>query len=178
MPVDEPRRSCAIGSPRLPTRSRHPMHPPPLTPHSSPLLCHTIAWPADVVAWHGNYGPYKYDLGRFHAVNTVTVDHSDPSIFTVLTCPSAEPGVAVADFVIFPPRWLCAEATFRPPYVSPPPATRQLGSSRARACPLSKVVGTCPPRALVHPGRRRQVLLRGMLSAPPRPAAWCSRPAT
>jgi len=72
--------------------------------------------PYDVVAWHGNYGPYKYDLGRFHAVNTVTVDHSDPSIFTVLTCPSAEPGVAVADFVIFPPRWLCAEATFRPPY--------------------------------------------------------------
>jgi len=72
--------------------------------------------PYDVVAWHGNYSPYKYDLSRFHAVNTVTVDHPDPSIFTVLTCPSAEPGVAVADFVIFPPRWLCAEHTFRPPY--------------------------------------------------------------
>jgi len=72
--------------------------------------------PYDVVAWHGNYGPYKYDLSRFHAVNTVTVDHPDPSIFTVLTCPSFEPGVAVADFVIFPPRWLCAEKTFRPPY--------------------------------------------------------------
>ena len=72
--------------------------------------------PYDVVAWHGNYAPYKYDLARFHAMNTVTVDHPDPSIFTVLTCPSNEPGVAVADFVIFPPRWLCAENTFRPPY--------------------------------------------------------------
>jgi len=72
--------------------------------------------PYDVVAWHGNYAPYKYNLSRFHAVNTVTVDHSDPSIFTVLTCPSHEAGVAVADFVIFPPRWLCAENTFRPPY--------------------------------------------------------------
>ncbi|KAL1530857.1 hypothetical protein AB1Y20_001751 [Prymnesium parvum] len=72
--------------------------------------------PFDVVAWHGNYAPYKYDLSRFHAVNTVTVDHPDPSIFTVLTCPSSEPGVAVADFVIFPPRWMCAEHTFRPPY--------------------------------------------------------------
>ena len=72
--------------------------------------------PFDCVAWHGNYAPYKYDLSHFHAVNTVTVDHSDPSIFTVLTCPSHEAGVAVADFVIFPPRWLCAENTFRPPY--------------------------------------------------------------
>ena len=72
--------------------------------------------PYDVVAWHGNYAPYKYDLSRFHAINTVSCDHPDPSIFTVLTCPSNEPGVAVADFVIFPPRWLCAEHTFRPPY--------------------------------------------------------------
>jgi len=72
--------------------------------------------PYDVVAWHGNYAPFKYDLTNFHAVNTVTVDHSDPSIFTVLTVASHEPGVAVADFVIFPPRWMCAEHTFRPPY--------------------------------------------------------------
>jgi len=70
----------------------------------------------DVVGWHGNYAPYKYDLRRFHAVNTVSVDHPDPSIFTVLTVPTNEPGVAAADFVIFPPRWLCAEGTFRPPY--------------------------------------------------------------
>ena len=75
---------------------------------------HAHRW--DVVAWHGNYAPYKYELARFHALNSVSVDHPDPSIFTVLTCPSSEPGVAVADFVIFPPRWLCAEHTFRPPY--------------------------------------------------------------
>ena len=72
--------------------------------------------PWDVVAWHGTFTPYKYDLARYHAVNTVTVDHPDPSIFTVLTCPSGEPGVAVCDFVIFPPRWMCAQNTFRPPY--------------------------------------------------------------
>jgi homogentisate 1,2-dioxygenase len=72
--------------------------------------------PFNVVAWHGNYVPYKYDLSLFCAVNSVTFDHPDPSIFTVLTCPSNEPGVAVADFVIFPPRWAVAEHTFRPPY--------------------------------------------------------------
>ncbi|XP_003747579.1 homogentisate 1,2-dioxygenase [Galendromus occidentalis] len=72
--------------------------------------------PFDVVAWHGNYVPYKYDLTKFVAINTVSVDHCDPSIFTVLTCPSTKPGVAIADFVIFPPRWSVAENTFRPPY--------------------------------------------------------------
>ena len=72
--------------------------------------------PLDVVAWHGNYAPYKYDLSLFQAVNTVTFDHSDPSIFTVLTSPSEMPGFANIDFVIFPPRWLVAEHTFRPPY--------------------------------------------------------------
>jgi homogentisate 1,2-dioxygenase len=70
----------------------------------------------NVVAWHGNYAPYKYDLDRFCAVNSVTFDHMDPSIFTVLTCPSASPGTAVADFVIFPGRWAVQEHTFRPPY--------------------------------------------------------------
>jgi len=70
----------------------------------------------DVVGWHGNYYPYKYDLRLFNAVNTVTFDHPDPSIFTVLTCQSLEPGVAVLDFVVFPPRWIVAEHTFRPPY--------------------------------------------------------------
>jgi homogentisate 1,2-dioxygenase len=73
-------------------------------------------WPFDVVAWHGNYTPYKYDLARFQSVNTVSFDHSDPSIFTVLTSPSEIPGTANVDFVIFPPRWLVAEHTFRPPY--------------------------------------------------------------
>ena len=72
--------------------------------------------PLDVVAWHGDYVPYKYDLARFMAVNTVTFDHADPSIFTVLTSPSGQPGVANCDFVIFPPRWLVAENTFRPPW--------------------------------------------------------------
>lgn len=72
--------------------------------------------PLDVVAWHGNYFPYKYDLSLFNAVNTVTFDHCDPSIFTVLTSQSELPGTANVDFVIFPPRWLVAENTFRPPY--------------------------------------------------------------
>ena len=64
----------------------------------------------------GNYAPYKYDLARFCPVNAVAFDHPDPSIFTVLTVPSAVPGVAVADFVVFPPRWTVADHTFRPPY--------------------------------------------------------------
>src|SRR5512142_2016553 len=72
--------------------------------------------PLDVVAWHGNCTPYKYDLARFNAINTVSFDHPDPSIFTVLTSPSDTPGTANVDFVIFPPRWLVAERTFRPPW--------------------------------------------------------------
>ena len=72
--------------------------------------------PLDVVAWHGNYYPCKYDLARFNAINTVSFDHPDPSIFTVLTSPSDTPGTANVDFVIFPPRWTVAERTFRPPY--------------------------------------------------------------
>lgn len=72
--------------------------------------------PLDVVAWHGNYAPYKYDLRRFNAINTVSFDHPDPSIFTVLTSPSEVAGTANIDFVIFPPRWMVAEHTFRPPY--------------------------------------------------------------
>jgi homogentisate 1,2-dioxygenase len=69
--------------------------------------------PFDVVAWHGNYAPCKYDLKLFNAMNTVTFDHPDPSIFTVLTVKSGQPGVALADFVVFPPRWMVAEHTFR-----------------------------------------------------------------
>lgn len=72
--------------------------------------------PLDVIAWHGNYVPYKYDLSRFNAINTVSFDHPDPSIFTVLTSPSATAGTANVDFVVFPPRWLVAKDTFRPPY--------------------------------------------------------------
>jgi homogentisate 1,2-dioxygenase len=72
--------------------------------------------PLDVVAWHGDYVPYKYDLARFMPVNAVSFDHADPSIFTVMTSPSGQPGVANCDFVIFPPRWQVAEDTFRPPW--------------------------------------------------------------
>lgn len=72
--------------------------------------------PLNVVAWHGNYAPYCYDLSLFNAINTVSFDHPDPSIFTVLTSESNTPGVANFDFVIFPDRWMVAEHTFRPPY--------------------------------------------------------------
>ena len=72
--------------------------------------------PLDVVAWHGNYAPYRYDLARFNCINTVSFDHPDPSIYTVLTSPSAVPGTANCDFAIFPPRWMVEEHTFRPPW--------------------------------------------------------------
>ena len=72
--------------------------------------------PLNVVAWHGNYAPYKYDLRRFQCINTVTFDHPDPSIYTVLTSPGDTLGTANVDFAIFPPRWLVAEHTFRPPW--------------------------------------------------------------
>ena len=72
--------------------------------------------PLDVVAWHGSAAPYKYDLRNFMVINTVSFDHPDPSIFTVLTSPSTVSGTANCDFVIFPPRWMVAEDTFRPPW--------------------------------------------------------------
>ena len=72
--------------------------------------------PLDVVAWVGNSPPYKYKLERFNTIGTVSYDHPDPSIFTVLTSPSDTPGTANVDFVIFPPRWMVAEDTFRPPW--------------------------------------------------------------
>ena len=72
--------------------------------------------PLDVVAWHGNYAPWRYDLNRFNTVGSISFDHPDPSIFTVLTSPSNVAGRANADFVIFPPRWMVAEDTFRPPW--------------------------------------------------------------
>lgn len=72
--------------------------------------------PLDVIAWHGNHVPYKYDLGRFNTIGSISYDHPDPSIFTVLTSASDTPGTANMDFAIFPPRWLVAEHTFRPPW--------------------------------------------------------------
>jgi homogentisate 1,2-dioxygenase len=72
--------------------------------------------PLDVVGWHGNYAPCKYDMANFNCINSVSFDHPDPSIYTVLTAPTAMPGMANVDFVIFPPRWMVAEHTFRPPW--------------------------------------------------------------
>jgi homogentisate 1,2-dioxygenase len=72
--------------------------------------------PFDVVAWHGNLAPVVYDTRTFMTIGSISFDHPDPSIFTVLTSPSDTPGVANCDFVIFPPRWLVAEDTFRPPW--------------------------------------------------------------
>jgi homogentisate 1,2-dioxygenase len=72
--------------------------------------------PLDVVAWHGNYAPYKYDLRRFNTIGSISFDHPDPSIFLVLHSVSDTPGVDTIDFVIFPPRWLVGEDTFRPPW--------------------------------------------------------------
>ncbi len=72
--------------------------------------------PLDVVGWHGNYAPFKYDLRQFNAIGSISFDHPDPSIFTVLTSPSDTTGTANIDFAIFPPRWLVAQHTFRPPW--------------------------------------------------------------
>ncbi|KJK24993.1 homogentisate 1,2-dioxygenase [Burkholderiaceae bacterium 16] len=72
--------------------------------------------PLDVVAWHGNYAPYKYDLRHFNTIGSISFDHPDPSIFLVLQSPSDTPGVDTIDFVIFGPRWLAAQNTFRPPW--------------------------------------------------------------
>ncbi|MFN2258353.1 MAG: homogentisate 1,2-dioxygenase [Parasphingopyxis sp.] len=72
--------------------------------------------PLDVVAWHGNNAPCRYDLSRFNTIGSISFDHPDPSIFTVLTSQTDTPGIANCDFVIFPPRWLVGEDTFRPPW--------------------------------------------------------------
>ena len=78
--------------------------------------CETDHSPLDVVAWHGNYVPFVYDLKNFNTIGSISFDHPDPSIFTVLTSPSDLHGTANCDFVIFPDRWLVAEDTFRPPW--------------------------------------------------------------
>ena len=88
--------------------------------------------PLDVVAWHGNYAPYKYDLRRFNTIGSISFDHPDPSIFLVLHSPSDTPGVDTIDFVIFPPRWLAMQDTFRPPVVPPQPGERVHGPGPRR----------------------------------------------
>jgi homogentisate 1,2-dioxygenase len=79
-------------------------------------VAHMDHSPLDVVAWHGNHAPYKYDLRRFNAMGSISYDHPDPSIFSVLHSPSETPGTGNIDFVVFPPRWLAMENTFRPPW--------------------------------------------------------------
>ena len=104
--------------------------------------------PLDVVAWHGNYTPYKYDLARFNTMNTVSFDHPDPSIFTVLTSPSETAGTANVDFVIFPPRWMVAEHTFRPPYFHRNVMSEFMGLIRGRYD--AKAEGFAPGGASLH----------------------------
>jgi homogentisate 1,2-dioxygenase len=102
----------------------------------------------DVVAWSGNYYPYKYDLRKFNTMGTVSFDHPDPCIFTVLTCQTLEPGVAVLDFVIFPPRWMVAEHTFRPPYYHRNTMTEFMGNIVGTYD--AKTVGFLPGTASLH----------------------------
>jgi homogentisate 1,2-dioxygenase len=104
--------------------------------------------PLDVVAWHGNYAPYKYDLARFNTINTVSFDHPDPSIFTVLTAPSEIHGTANADFVIFPPRWMVAEHSFRPPWFHRNPMSEFMGLIRGEYD--AKAGGFAPGGASLH----------------------------
>jgi homogentisate 1,2-dioxygenase len=105
--------------------------------------------PLDVVAWHGNYAPYKYDLRTYCPVGAILFDHPDPSIFTVLTAPSGVPGTANIDFVLFRERWMVAENTFRPPWSWC--AYRSARSApRPNAAPGSSGTGPAKPR----PGRR------------------------
>ena len=104
--------------------------------------------PLDVVAWHGNYAPYKYDIARFNTINTVSFDHIDPSIFTVLTAPSEIAGTANVDFVIFPPRWSVAEHTFRPPWFHRNVMNEYMGL--VRGAYDAKAFGFVPGGASLH----------------------------
>lgn len=104
--------------------------------------------PFNIVAWHGNYAPYKYDLDRFCTIGSISYDHPDPSIFTVLTCQSDEPGCAVLDFVVFPPRWLVAENTFRPPWFHRNIMTEFMGN--ITGVYDAKEEGFCPGASSLH----------------------------
>lgn len=112
------------------------------------FVCERDQSPFDVVAWHGSYYPYKYDTKNFCALNSVTFDHIDPSIFTVLTCPTSKPGVACIDFVIFPPRWCVQDNTFRPPYYHRNCMTEFMGNIRGAY--EAKPKGFLPGSASLH----------------------------
>lgn len=104
--------------------------------------------PLDVVAWHGNYAPYKYDLRHFNTIGSISYDHPDPSIFLVLQAQSDTPGVDTLDFVIFPPRWLAAENTFRPPWFHRNVASEFMGLIHGEYD--AKAEGFCPGGASLH----------------------------
>jgi homogentisate 1,2-dioxygenase len=104
--------------------------------------------PLDVVGWHGNYAPYKYDLTRFNAIGSISFDHPDPSIFLVLQSPSDTPGVDMLDFVIFPPRILAMEHTFRPPWFHRNVASEFMGL--VTGAYDAKVEGFVPGGASLH----------------------------
>jgi homogentisate 1,2-dioxygenase len=104
--------------------------------------------PLDVVAWHGNYAPYKYDLRRFNVIGSTSYDHPDPSIFLVLQAQSDTPGVDMIDFVIFPPRWLVMEHTFRPPWYHRNIASEFMGLIYGRYD--AKAEGFVPGGASLH----------------------------
>ncbi|MBO0804890.1 MAG: homogentisate 1,2-dioxygenase [Nocardiopsaceae bacterium] len=104
--------------------------------------------PLDVVAWHGNYAPYKYDTANFMVIGTISFDHPDPSIFTVLTSPSDSPGLAGVDFVIFAPRWLVGEDTFRPPWFHRNVMSEYMGL--VRGAYDAKAEGFTPGGASLH----------------------------
>jgi homogentisate 1,2-dioxygenase len=104
--------------------------------------------PLDVVAWHGNNAPYKYDLRLFNTIGSVSYDHPDPSIFLVLQSVSDTPGVDNLDFVIFPPRWLAMENTFRPPWFHRNIASEFMGLSAGVYD--AKAEGFAPGGASLH----------------------------
>ncbi|MGK5080029.1 homogentisate 1,2-dioxygenase [Janthinobacterium sp. HLX7-2] len=104
--------------------------------------------PLDVVAWHGNYAPYKYDLRRFNAIGSISYDHPDPSIFLVLQAPSENPLLGAIDFAIFPPRWLAAEHTFRPPWFHRNVASEFMGLIHGEYD--AKAAGFVPGGASLH----------------------------
>ena len=104
--------------------------------------------PLDVVAWRGNYVPYKYDLNKFQCINTVTFDHPDPSIYCVLASPTASPGIANIEIGCIPPRWSVAEHTFRPPPYHRNIASEFVGLIRGQY--IGKAQGFDPGSASLH----------------------------
>jgi len=118
--------------------------------YQNQLFAHTLnRCPFDVVAWHGNLAPYKYDLAHFNVINTVSFDHPDPSIFTVLTSPTDTPGLGNIDFAIFAPRWMVAEHTFRPPWFHRNVMNEFMGL--VRGAYDAKAGGFVPGGASLHP---------------------------